>query len=661
MNTLQRLFPLSTVCLLAIACGGGSTIGSGDSGIDIGVPDIQYDLTTDGYNTGDRPDQGACTEGRRLDFSLEMGDDDKPCKGQKVCNIVLSYTEDRDLDVTLSECGAPVSGAAISFEKQGDANGLGQLAAPIVYTGPNGIGSNNIKNTKTATGQFQVKVCVDGAPEIECIYYNIAITPKGVVPLSVGFGDYKGAYPLIDVARVYLFKQGGNGKPTCDDIEIDNLPTATVVSPTVSITQTAQFPKLPNLETEKTQNYTIIGLAQAGEGPVQAYGCEDGSTQGKPTKVEWGGKTYVELDLKDIPPKIVGSYDITNTFDLVSGLPPQVATVVYTITGFFENPAAQIMLLICQAGGTTLTDFCGYMFNDPDNPDISDLSTTGDVAFQIINALLIGILESYCPGNDPTLCGKIYWTASDVSDILTKFQILSTFTFSQEPDETGYLPASACKEVWHTLRIRWTLGLDCPPSDDNCGWKNLSFNAIPGIEETISANFEANLIDNSKLEILPHKLNLKYGALVNFAIEKLLLPQVFGDGSDGLPAVDSYEALIGSLLAGKACLQTNDCCNQFAVNLTNQTFGLTLNLVEGACEALMTVGASYLRDMLLGLDATPDNFTIGTKEPCQLYDNNKDMNFDGFGKKTNPCVWDAQLVVGGATYPPDGTFWGTAK
>ena len=624
------------------------------------MPDIQYDMSSDPTST-DRPDQGLCQEAKKLDFVLEVGDDDKPCKGQNICNIVLSYTEDRDLDLQLTQCGNPVSGAGITFEEQGDANGLGQLAAPLVYTGANGIGSNNVKNTKAATGQFQVKVCVDGAPEIECIYYNIAITPKGVVPLSVGFDDYKGAYPLIDVARVYLFKQGGNGKPTCDDLKIDNLPTATVVSQSVSISQTAQFPQLPNLETEKTQHYTVVGLAQAGNGPVQAHGCEDGSTPGKPTKVEWGGKTYVELSLVDIPPKLVGSYDINNTFDLVSGLPPEVATVVYTITGFFENPGAQIMLLICQAGGTTLEDFCGFMFDDPNNPAINDLTTTGDVAFQIINALLIGILESYCPFDDPTLCGKIYWTASDVTEILTKFQILSTFQFSEEPDATGYLPESACKEVWHTLRIRWTLGLDCPPADDNCGWKNLSFNAIPGIEETVSANFEAHLIDNSKLDITEHTLNLKYGALVNFAIEKLLLPQVFGDGSDGLPAVDSYEDLIGSLLAGKACLQTNDCCYVFAENLTNQTFGLTLNLVEGACEALMTVGATYLRDMLLGLDAQPDNFTIGTATPCQLYDNNKDMNFDGFGKKTDPCVWDAKLVVGGATYNPDGTFWGTAK
>jgi len=623
--------------------------------MDIQFADVHFDAASDNNQTGDRPDQGSCAEGIVLDFVQDVGDYDKPCKGGNVCEIVLSYGEDRDLDVTLTECGNPISGAAITFEKQSDPSGLGQLAAPLAYTGVNGIASNNIQNAKTAIGQFQVMVCAQDLSDVDCIYFNVAVIPKDTIPLAVGFADYKGAYPLIDVAKVRLFKQGGNGKPTCDDLDIGALPTATLVSPTVSITQTAQFLQLPNLETELTQHYTIVGLAKAGEGPVQAYACND--TDGK---VEWGGMKYVELDLLDIPPGLMGSYDIHSTFDMVSGLPPEVATVVYTITGFFENPAAQIMLLICEVGGGALDDFCEYLFDDPQDPDIGDLTTTGEIAFDIINALLIGILESYCPLEDPTMCGTIYWTANDVSDILTKFQILSTFTFSQEPDENGDLPASACKEVWHTLRIRWTLGLDCPPQDDQCGWKNLSFNAIPGIGETVSANFEAHLIDNDKLTIDTHTLNLKYGALVNFAIEKILLPQVFGDGSDGLPAVDSYEDLIGSLLAGKACLQTNVCCSIFAENLTNQTFGLTKNLVEGACDALMTVGATYLRDMLLGLDAQPDNFTIGTAEPCQLYDNNNDMNFDGFGKKTNPCLWDAELVVGSSAYSPDGTFWGTA-
>jgi len=639
-----------------LACGGGGTSGP-KPGNDLGPQDFGY------YDTS-QPDSGpgdvagepeaTCAQ-KKLDFLLATGDTDQPCKGHTVCDIVLSYNTERDVQVQLTACGAPVPGAAIVWEIQNDTAQVGGLGATTTYTGTDGIATNVVRNVKQAIGQFQVKVCVSGEADVQCIFFNVAINPKGLAPLSVGFADYKGIYPLIDSANVFLFKQGANKKPGCADIDIAHPPTATVKSETIYITQTAIFPELPGLETEKVQYYTILGLARSGQGPIQAYACND--VDGK---VEWGGKKYVELQLVDIPPALKGSYDITNVFDLVSGLPPNVANVVYAIIGFFENPSAQIMILICQAGGQTLEDFCGYLFTNPQNPKISELTTTGDVVFQIINAVLIGLLEQNCPFEDKTLCGKIYWTGNDVGDILTKFQILSTFTFLQEPDKDGHLPAAACQEKWHTVRVRWTLGLECPPADDNCGWKNLPLGG-PGLPDIISGNFEANLLAGNKMEIKPHTLNFQYGALVNFAIEKLLLPQMFGDGSDGLPAVDSYEAMIGSLLAGKECLITDDCCSKFAEAVTNQTFGLTKNFVEGACQALITTGATYLRQQLLSLDATPDNFQIGTKTACPVYDTDKNMTFDAFGKKTEPCEWDARLTVGGTTYAPVGTFWGKAK
>lgn len=646
------------VILAMLACGGGGTTGAGTPS-DLVLRDLQYndavESTDEITSSTDLLGEGVPCLQKRLDFVQLMGDTDLPCKGGNVCDIVLSYNQERDLEVQLTACGAPVAGAQISWEIINDPSEIGALAGEMTYTGANGIATNKVRNVKQQIGQFQVKVCVSEDSEVPCIYFNVAINPKGMAPLTVGFADYKGMYPMIDTATVYLFKQGATGKPKCTDLDIANLPQATVVSPSVYITQTVVFADLPGLEKEKVQTYTVLGLARSGQGPVQAWGCND--TDGR---VEWGGKKYVELVLVDIPPALKGSYEITNTFDLVSGLPPNVAKVVYAIIGFFENPAAQIMLLICQAGGQSLQDFCGYLFANPSNPKISELTTTGDIVFQIINAILISIIEKNCPFEDKTMCGKIYWTGKDVGDILTKFQLISTFTFKQEPDKSGYLPASACYEKWHTVKVRWTLGMDCPPSDENCGWRSLPLGG-PGLPDIITGNFEAEVVGMTKLTIKPHTLNFKYGALVNFAIEKLLLPQVFGDGSDGLPAVDSYEALIGSLLAGKECLIDMSCCEKFAEAVTNQTYGLSKNLVEGACDALITTGAQYLRSQLLSLDAQPDNFTIGTKVPCQLYDTDKNMKIDAIGNKTEQCEWDAKLIIGGTTYSPIGTFWGVAK
>jgi len=417
------------------------------------------------------------------------------------------------------------------------------------------------------------------------------------------------------------------------------------------------FPELPNLATEVTQKYTILGLAKNDASTVKAYGCEDVKGQ-----VEWGAMQHVDLKLIDLPPRIKGSYEITSTFDLVSGLPPEVANIVYTITGFFTNPAAEILKLICNAAGgnQTMNDFCGYLFNDPSNPVITELTATGEIVFQIVNALLIGILESYRPFADKTLCSKVYWTGNDVSFILTKFQLLSTMQVNCEPDAAGVLAADCVEESWHSVRLRWTLGVDCPPNDDNCGWKKFEFSQISGMESTISAKPAVTVVDQ-KMTIAKHPLDLKYGALINFALEKWLLPMLLGDGSDGLPVVDSYEAMIGSLLAGKACLADGTCCEAFAENVAKQATGVTKNLVEGACEALITTGSNYLRNTLTGLAASPEAFKLGTKAPCQLYDKNKDMKYDAIGQNTSPCEWDAAITFGATEYAPVGTFWGVRK
>jgi len=644
-----------------VSCGGGTPGGQVQDVIVIDTA-LDTNFAPDQDNAlGDIAQQdqidGVCTEKPILSFVLETGDTGKPCKDQPLCDLILSYNSDKTLEVQLTQCGNPLVQQQITWEIINDKLSIGTLDAQFTYTDDKGIATNRIR-VKDKIGQFQVKVCAKGSSDVSCLYYNIAVAPKGIAPLTVAFAPYTGMY-FLDMAKVLLFKQDKTGKPKCSDLTVGNLPTATLQSPDISITQTAVFSELPDLETEKVQTYTIVGLAWQGTGKPQAYACDD-----EKGRVEWGTPTHVELNLIDLLPALKGSYDITSTFDLVSGLPPNVANVVYAVVGFFQNPSAQLMLLICKAGGATLEDFCGYLFTDPQNPDINQLTSTGDIVFQILNAVLVGILQQNCPyEDDPSLCTKIYWTGKDISDILTKFQMLSTFTFSLEPDDNGYLPSSACSERWHTVRIRWTLGLDCPPNDDTCGWRNIPLGGS-GLPDVITGNFEANVFVQDAqpvIEIKPHVLLLKYGALVNFAIEKLLLPQIFGDGSDGLPAVDSYEAMIGSLLAGRECLVTNDCCSRFAEDVTQQAYGLTKNFVEGACQALIQTGSQYLRQQLTSLDTETGNFTIGTKQPCALFDTNKDMKIDAFGKKDNQCVWDARLIVGGTTYSPNGTFYGRAK
>lgn len=656
MKRTLSLFACLAAATSLAACGGGGK-GQPDNGtLDIPVTDIGYDQSTDPGPRDVTPDNG-CQKTLNYVDAMEF-----PVEGY---HLQLVFNGDRDLKVKVKACDAAVADEWVTFEETQDDKNLCTLEVSGATTGEDGIATVRISSPQEEIeGDCKVKACLGE----DCLVFNIWVKGKELVPLVVGFETYNGQYPQVNSGTVFIYKNQANGKPNCADIPPDNTTvTATDKKGPVSLLTTVQFPKLPNLEEgkETAQTYTVRCFASEGTGPSRAYGCVDD------VQVELGARTFIECPLKDIPPKIVGSYDITSTFDMVSGLPPNVATVVNHIIGFFESPTGEVLMLLCDpkiwgSSGGALQDLCNWVFQDPNNPSIGALSSTGEIIRQIVDALLVGLLVSNCPYPDnPQLCEQIYFTGKDVGDILKKFTLQSTMTCTKEPDVNGLIPVGGCREVWHTVILRWTLGKDCPPTDDQCGAISLSLSSLPGIEDTITADIEVTLTDNgTKMHIAKHKVNLKYGALVDFALEKILLPQIFGDGSDGLPAVDSFEAMIGSLLAGKACLQNYTCCEEFAANVVGQTSGmLAQNLVEGACDALITTGATYVRSFLTDLDATPDNFELGTfaDKPCSIYDTNKDMRYDGIGKKSDPCEWDATLTIGSYEYGPDGTFYGARQ
>ena len=191
----------------------------------------------------------------------------------------------------------------------------------------------------------------------------------------------------------------------------------------------------------------------------------------------------------------------------------------------------------------------------------------------------------------------------------------------------------------------------------------------------ITADIEARLVEkNTRLAITRHALNLQYGALLDFVLEKILLPQVFGDGTDSLPSVDSFEALMSALMAGRACLVAGTCCHDFAANLVAQSGGaVEATLVETACDSLIPSGGTYIREFVTDLDTPTGGFTIGTPvadgtkyltdQPCLITDIGNDMRFDALGGQSADmqCAWDASLTLGGFDYRPSATFYGNRQ
>jgi hypothetical protein len=587
-----------------------------------------------------------------LEFYEPYGDDNVKCQGYagpdqqlKIdqCYFEMSYTQMRTFKVVYFVEGQPQPFREINWELTNNKDLVTGENVATIDTSNSGTNPDGIAQvTVTTYGIMQDFVLKASAVHpmyaVQPLYFNIRISPKAVEPLTIKL-KHEGA-AIFDVINVYLFDQA-NGQPACLGMDPAQPPFPAAKSNTVnSVNQSVKFPYFPTLTQQNPKlTFTACAIASKVNGPPLAFGCDDESVV-----VEYGKSRTVIIVLKDVPPKYVGTYRVVNHFDMLSALPDNIEMVVNIIIDFFNNPTAGLMQITCILDNSALNSLCSQFFNTPEDPDINNLTFLGSVASQVLNSILYSLLAD-------NIGGTIIFTGKDVGNILRDLEIWSDVQILQEPDSTGYFKKEWTREEWHTVSFQWTLGQTCNPTDPNCGLKSYSFNAIG--QDVAVAQFEAQvpgyvLGDFDDLIIYPHPINFKYGAFLNFVIEKLVLPEVAG------PGVDSYEKFFSSLVGGgPECLGPNNCCANFANEIAGQSgmSWLVMTLQTG-CDALIPLGAAYLRQFLMGLDVSTGNaFTIGTPagRPCTMYVHEADRRVRYFGKETPEelrCEWDVLLNLG---------------
>ncbi len=700
---MKKLLAVTFTVLMAsltVACGGGGTKAQPDAGTD--VPGL--DIPGDNSIVGPDVPYGVKT----LKFVIETDDIGQSCVNKTTCNIVLPYSGDRSLEVAYFNGSEPIAGAVITYEILGDTSSICQLEASSTFTNAQGIAATKVRNILAQPGQLQVKVCADGEADVSCLYFNVVVSPKNVIPLVVGFEDYVGMYPQMNTARVLIFKQdAATKKPKCADLNMDALPTATASVGPIALTQTAAFPSLPKLGSgagqEPSQMYTIIGMANMNNtGAVRAYACND--SEGL---VEVNKSRFVELTLADLTPKLAGTYEVWTTIDFVSGLPPTVATVINYITDLFQSPTATLIKAICQLSGDSLQGVCDAIFVQPGTspcpasesfPSIEDncMTALGIIVKDVLDAVITALIAS----NDTA--AAIFFTGQDVSVILTKFQLGSQIKIAQEPNANG---ETTLEQKFNTIKVRWTLGVDCDPMDPECGWNafSLASTNASGVVQATGVPCALTL-DNKvyKLSIDPHAIQLKYGVLARWILETFVFPRIWG------PDVDSVQKMMAVLLGGspereleenpddplncveigikashgeydptkgyeydeangKFCIDYVGCC---CASLTQKIVGeggTGNNALVSACNALIPALATLINTQLESLDVSSgENFQLATKAPCPLGDKLEsngmsDMLFDSMGTMAQPCEWSAVLTFKAGSYAPKATFYGTRK
>ena len=161
---------------------------------------------------------------------------------------------------------------------------------------------------------------------------------------------------------------------------------------------------------------------------------------------------------------------------------------------------------------------------------------------------------------------------------------------------------------------------------------------------------------------------LMYGPLINFLLEKKVMPLVFGAN------VDSYESVALAMLGGSNCLlgpkaqQAETCCTYFYNDVSPNVPNIPLideaSVINQLCQAM--VGA--LSDEISGLfNDVSGPMVVGTPvdTPCQALDNQPqggDRIIDQLGTTTEHCDWDMSFDLDTESFEPDSaTFYGIHK
>ncbi len=597
-----------------------------------------------------------------LQYALANGNKDDfggLCKA--LCKLQLNQNSVRKVAVRLVVDGEPTANAPIRFLLKDPvaASGLGEVLLEVALTDENGVATTEVK-AGSQTGVFDVVASVAEADPTVIVpkFFEFHVLSKAKGPLTIT-PHYLGSNNPMDYSdiRIRLVQQAAPGQPACQDLDLgDVLPTAQWESPPIGWDKPWAVTYPPFLtwvqkEQSKTGQpitFTVLGIARkTSADQVRAGGCLDTGVQ-----VAWNPQTMalegdsVTVIVKDLPPRIVGTYEMTTVLDLLSVLPDSVEFAFKAIFDILSDPIAGILSLACKLGGSSLDSFCGLIFENPKSPAIDDLK-------QPFGALIVKLLDSILFLYLPKDVQQGLTAGADLGKILTNLEVGGVIEIQKEPGADGKLSKAYTRDEWMSVTYKWSLGQPCSPKDPACGKKTISFAQFQN--EAIVGHFDMTRDGIlSTIDIAKHGLLVKWGALVSFLVQKQLLPLLTGN-----PKVDSFEMMIKSLLAGQQCVAKDTCCADFAKDLAKQQSLVGESFLTGVCETLVKLGAGFIEAQLATLDVDTSKgeaMTIWTDD-CPIFDDDQNMIIDTLGKQALPCKWNMTFKVGGNSVGLDAVFW----
>jgi putative component of membrane protein insertase Oxa1/YidC/SpoIIIJ protein YidD len=523
-----------------------------------------------------------------------------------------------------------------------------KLATFTAFTDASGIATVNIDALADApSGMAAVTAEVPGVDTALELTFNIEVIGDTIAPIRVDV-DYTGASNLT-TSQLRLFLVEG-GKPLCSDVHPDgaNAYTPVLLVNNASLTSDNIVSTLPGLETAGQQRWLVQAVAPDEAAPV-ANGCET-------VDVAWEQTKELRVVMADLPLRYQGDYTVTTQMDLDIGgsVDGTTGIIINLLLNLFDDPGSVAIEAACKDASGTLSTVCLFLVGSDGKP-----AGAGVTLAQEATEYFFELIEE-------NLGSGVVVAGTSIADLLKSVSFQSKLKVLAEPsvpDEKGAAFAqNMVTHEWSTLTYTWKFTANCSPSqnDNKCGNESVKLSDIYGVSpfSALSAGVTTNDEFWVDVAAVPGFI---YGKILNFLIEKRVLPLLFGDGTKTsfcglLPAINTYEKLISILFGDNCCLVYDDCCDYFAQKVLDYTGQQSLSFVANpACQLFIPAGGAYIRNEVNKLAGT---LTIGTPEasPCPATDLTSNRLVDFLGTDQDPCTWDASFDLNGTNYTPANSF-----
>lgn len=500
-------------------------------------------------NTGVR--EGSETDPKFSDqyFMVPAGQED----------MMVNVTETAPVAVYLysKKTGDPVDGQNVTFEIIEEAEGV-SLSALSGPTGEEGKASVDLRaGTESAT----VKVRADH-PSSNAVDFTIQILPLEVGGLKVKTTNTAPSImDLVDV-EVRIFRDTDY---TCDEFRpLFEQPEPLDMKSAPRAGESVTFEELTT-----RNDFLITGIAYGDRGQIAGAGCMDR------VPVQPDVTRDVELLLQLIPLNPVGTYDVTSHWDFTEAISESgaVGQTVVRVLDLFENPGQAIYNEIINL----VQSLVGGIISGAIDTFLDATGLDEDFA-NMINDFIA----------DNEALSKIFQAGSDLRDVVANLEVHSELTIGKL--SSNYEFRGSDNWLGLTLYWRWDCDENAPA---DCGAIPLVIdeNGEIGDLGVLSSEWTGRIVAYDQLQIDTHTMSLRYGRLIIYVLNDIILPELTNGNAHSLSEAFAYwigcDSLAmsitgsdGEICALGACIEADQIEN-FCSSAVSTLFGFADLLVRG--------------------------------------------------------------------------------